>query len=63
MVERSLADPNIVEFMGAVLHKSHGPLLVYERVQGVNLEDYFQMKKVICLPAAAVRNIWRVRNS
>ena len=39
------ADPNIVEFVGAVLHKSHGPLLVYERVDGVNMEDYFQMKQ------------------
>ena len=39
------AHPNVIEFVGATLHPMHGPVLVYELVDGVNLEDYMQMKR------------------
>lgn len=38
------AHPNVIEFVGAALHPMQGPVLVYELVDGVNLEDYMQMK-------------------
>ena len=32
--------PNIVEFMGVIEHPCSGLLLVYEFIDGMNLEDY-----------------------
>ena len=33
--------PNIAEFLGAVMHNTHGPILVYERVDGMNLDEFY----------------------
>lgn len=48
------AHPNIVEFVGAVMHNTHGPLLVYERIDGVNLDYYYQR-----MQQSVARKIWR----
>jgi len=50
------AHPNIVEFVGAVIHNTHGALLVYERIDGINLDCYYQMQK-----AHLAKKAWRPR--
>ena len=37
--------PNICEFIGAVDHPSHGALLLFELVEGVDMEEYFRRQK------------------
>ena len=37
--------PNIVEFLGAVMHNTHGPILVYERVEGMNLDEFYSRQQ------------------
>ena len=38
--------PNICAFIGAVSHPVHGPLLVYEHIDGINMGDYFELQNV-----------------
>jgi len=36
--------PHIVEFVGAAIHPRHGILLVYELIDGINMEDFFHFQ-------------------
>ena len=38
--------PSICAFIGAVSHPIHGPLLVYEYIDGINMDDYFELQNV-----------------
>ncbi len=37
--------PHIVSFVGAAIHPCHGILLVYELIDGINLEDFFHFQR------------------
>lgn len=37
--------PNIIEFLGCILHTTHGPLLVYELIDGINMHNYYQIQQ------------------
>jgi hypothetical protein len=39
------AHENIVEFVGAAQHNAFGLVLVYELIDGINLDDYFNAQK------------------
>jgi serine/threonine protein kinase len=39
------AHENIVEFVGAAQHNAFGLVLVYELIDGINLEDFFHAQK------------------
>ena len=34
--------PNVIEFIGAIKHPSHGALLVLELIDGIDMEQYFE---------------------
>ena len=44
--------PNVVEFIGAIKHPSHGALLVVELIDGIDMEQYFEQHQ-------AHRQDWR----
>ena len=42
------AHPNVIEFVGAMMHKTHGLLAVFERIDGFNMNEYYQMQQIGC---------------